>query len=440
MRASPVLCLMVMLLASCGRSPEPSDSTAANVAAAASAHATAKAVIVAAAPASATTAQPAAGANVALAQGAYVWQRVWMPAHAEALKNSRTLFSELRVLAAQQHPKEGWVEAHVDLATLAADGRAVRAVIRLDGRLNSLNSDAIATATRDIALAWRAAGVNVVGVEVDFDCASARLGEYAKLLAAIRAKKPADTKLSVTVLPAWITAPKFDAVLTEADEAVLQVHAVTDPKHGLFDPKQARQWIDTFAHASAKVFRVALPAYGSALVLDAQGRAIGVESEAPLPEPGARLELFADPVAVASLVRELERDRPASLIGLVWFRLPLPGDRRAWPLTTIDAVVAGRELHSAWMPEVNDGGNDAFDIAVRNSGNIQAMLPASVEISTFTCPKNDADALPGYRVQVGEDVLRFVRETTASLPATQTRPIGWVRCAHLAKEYVHVHP
>ena len=438
MRASLLAFPLALLLAACGRSPETADSANANIAATASAQAASKPVIAAAAPASAATVQPAAGANAALEQGAYVWQRVWMPAHSEALKNSRTLFSELRVLAAQQHPKEGWVEAHVDLAALKADGRAVRPVIRLDGRLAGLNDDAIATAAHDIVLAWRAAGVAVDGVEIDFDCATARLGEYATLLSAIRAQLPADTTLSVTVLPAWIGAPKFDAVLMEADEAVLQVHAVSDPKHGLFDPKQARQWIAAFAHASAKVFRVALPAYGSALVLDAQGRTVGVESESPLPEAGERLELFSDPRAVASLLRDLERDHPPSLRGVVWFRLPLPGDRRAWPLTTIDAVVAGRELRSEWAPEVNDGGNGAFDLAVRNSGNIEATLPALVEIGGSGC--KDADALPGYRIERNNGAPRFVRETGATLPATQTRPIGWVRCAHLAKEDIHVRP
>ena len=436
MRALLVLGLSAFLLAACGRSPATADATSA--AAPASTYAASKPIIAAAAPAPSASAQPAAGAKGALEQGAYVWQRVWMPAHSEALKNSRTLFSELRVLAAQQHPKEGWVEAHVDLGALKADGRTVRPVIRLDGRLASLDSDAIATAAHDIVLAWRAAGVQVDGIEIDFDCGSSRLAEYAKLLSAIRAKHPAGSTLSVTVLPAWIGAPKFDAVLMEADEAVLQVHAVSDPQHGLFDPKQARQWIAAFAHASAKVFRVALPAYGSALVLDAQGHTIGVESESSLPEPGERLELFSDPRAVATLLRDLERDHPFNLRGIVWFRLPLPGDHRAWPLTTIDAVIAGRELHSEWTPELNDSGNGAFDIAVRNSGNIEAALPALVEIGGAGC--KDADALPGYRIERASGALKFVRETTASLPATQTRPIGWVRCAHLAKEDVHAYP
>jgi hypothetical protein len=366
-----------------------------------------------------------------------------MPAHIDALNDSKTLFTELRVLASQQHPREGWINAHVDLDTLRTDGRAVRPVIRLDGRLATLNADAIATSARDTITAWRGAGVHVDGVEIDFDCASSRLADYAKLLAAIKSKLPNDATLSITALPSWIGAAGLAPVLAQSDEAVLQVHAVSDPKHGLFDPKQAKQWIDAFAKATSKPFRVALPAYGSALVMDAQGHQVGVESEAPLAEPGERLELFSDPRTVADLLRALEQSPPPNLRGYLWFRLPLPGDRRAWPLTTIDAVIGGKQLHSAWTPEIGDGGNGAFDISVRNSGNLEAVLPASVDIAGSEC--KDADALPGYRIERdnnahGNGAPRFVRETGASLPATQTRPIGWVRCTHLVSGDLHVHP
>ncbi len=428
--------VLVALIAACGHSPESADSANATTPAAA-ARATPAPVI-----APANTTPFAAPASAAPTSGVYIWQRVWMPAHVDALKNSRTLFSELRVLAAQQHPREGWIDAHVDLAALKSDGRAVRPVIRLDGRLPTLNADAIATSAHDTILAWRAAGVNVDGVEIDFDCASPRLADYAKLLAAIRKKLPNDVTLSITALPAWIGATGLASVLAQSDEAVLQVHAVSDPKHGLFDAKQARQWIDAFAKQAAKPFRVALPAYGSALVLDAQGHQVGVESEAPLAEPGERLELFSDPRAVADLLRTLEKTPPPNLRGYLWFRLPLSGDHRAWPLTTIDAVIGGKDLHSAWTPEIGDGGNGAFDISVRNSGNIEATLPASVEIGGSGC--KDADALPGYRIERDNSARingapRFVRETDKTLPATQTRPLGWVRCTHLVPGDLHVH-
>ena len=375
---------------------------------------------------------------VGITQSVYIWQRMWLPANLMALANSKPVFSEMRVLAAQDTPGEGWFDAKVDLPSLAADGRSVRPVIRLDGRVAALDAKAVAGRAHDVIAKWRAAGAKADGVEIDFDCASARLGDYAKLLADVKAQLPKDATLSVTVLPAWIGSPGLDGVLAQADESVLQVHAVTDPKHGLFDPKQARTWVDAFAKATGKPFRVALPAYGSALVVDADGKTLGVESEAALPQAGVRLELFADPEAVAGLVQELGKDKPAHFAGFVWFRLPLPGDRRAWPLATISAVIAGKPLHADWQPDISDGGNGAFDVIVRNTGNIEAALPASVDIGGTGC--TDADALPGYGIDKGKTGSRFVRETSATLPATQARPIGWVRCNHLMPADLHVHP
>ncbi|MBS0462722.1 MAG: DUF3142 domain-containing protein [Proteobacteria bacterium] len=377
-------------------------------------------------------------ANPAVGEGVYIWQRMWLPANVTALADSRGVFDELRVLAAQDQPGEGWIDARVDLPSLQADGRPVRPVIRLDGRLASLDAAMIAGKAQAIVSGWRAAGASVDGVEIDFDCATSRLGDYAKLLTAIKSKLPKGTTLSVTALPAWIGAPALAQVLAQADEAVLQVHAVTDPKHGLFDAKQAGDWIARFAAGTDKPFRVALPAYGSALVVDANGRTIGVESEAGLPVAGARLELFADPSAVAGLVKAIHGKPPANFRGFVWFRMPLAGDRRAWPLATVSAVIQGKPLRADFTPALGDSGNGAFDVSVKNTGNLEAPLPATVAIEGKGC--GDADALPGYSVDRAGGKIRFVRQSHASLPATQARPLGWVRCTTLTVADVHVHP
>ena len=422
-------CLCALLFTACGHPDDSADATTT-----ASARNVPVSVIAPVAAASATGVAPA---SAGLTSGVYIWQRVWMPVHLAALSDSKDVFAELRILAAQEQPREGWIDVHVDLDALKVDGRAVRPVIRLDGRLPTLDAAAIARRAHDLVAKWRTAGVHVDGVEIDFDCPSARLADYATLLAAIKPQLPTDATLSITALPAWIGAPGLAPVLAQSDEAVLQVHAVSDPKHGLFDAKQAQQWIAAFAKETTKPFRVALPAYGSALILDTNGASVGVESEAALAEPGQRLELYSDPRAVAGLLRDLEHAPPPNLRGFVWFRLPLPGDRRAWPLATIKAVIGGQELRSAWTPEIGDGGNGAFDISVRNSGNLEAMLPASVDIGGTGC--GDADALPGYRIEHIAGVPRFVRETGATLPATQSRPIGWVRCTHIVPGDLHVH-
>lgn len=421
--------LSALLLAGCSSPPNDAASGAADGASRRD-----EPVIAAAS----TAADNAAAANPAAGEGVYIWQRMWLPANVAALADSRGVFDELRVLAAQDQPGEGWVDAQVDLPSLQADGRPVRPVIRLDGRLPALDAAMIAGKARGIVDKWRAAGASVNGVEIDFDCASSRLRDYAKLLATIRAQLPKDTTLSITALPAWMDSSGLADVLMQADEAVLQVHAVTDPRHGLFDARQANAWIDMFAKLDGKPFRVALPAYGSALVVDANGRTVGVESEAGLPVPGARLELFADPPAVAALVKDIHGKPPTHFRGFVWFRMPLAGDRRAWPLATLSAVIQGKPLRADFTPALGDSGHGAFDVSVKNTGNLEAPLPAAVDIAGKGC--GDADALPGYGVDRAGGKIRFVRDSHATLPATQSRPLGWVRCTTLTVDDVHVHP
>ena len=163
---------------------------------------------------------------------------------------------------------------------------------------------------------------------------------------------------------------------------------------------------------------------------------MGSKARPRCPNPGERLELFSDPRAVADLLQKIRQAPPANLRGFVWFRLPLPGDRRAWPLTTIAAVIAGQPLHTQWTPDISDGGNGAFDVTVRNSGNLEAVLPSSVDVEGVGC--SDADALPGYHKEQAAGALRFVRDSNATLPATQTRSLGWVRCTHLVPGDLHV--
>jgi hypothetical protein len=72
---------------------------------------------------------------------------------------------------------------------------------------------------------------------------------------------------------------------------------------------------------------------------------LAVESEEPLLAGGySASELIVSPEAVSTFLRELERNPPASLTGIVWFRLPVAGDVRAWSPETWRAVVLGKPL------------------------------------------------------------------------------------------------
>jgi hypothetical protein len=371
-----------------------------------------------------------------LDQQLYIWQRQWTPAHAEALAQSRDGFSTLRVLALQNHPQAGWRRAQIDSALLKIDARPLIAVVRLDGQLKQLDASETIKQILQVAADWQAQSLTLAGVEIDHDAGTARLPAYRQFLQTLRNALPVSLKLSITALPAWLDSPQLPGLLAQVDSSVLQVHAVSDPKRGLFDPVQAKQWAERWSRATDKPFYLALPAYGIA-VLPGDGGAPLVESEVPIEQGGQRRELMADPQQLSTLAAQLRHAPPAHLAGLIWFRLPLAGDRRAWSLTTLRAVAQGNPLRSGLA--LNLSGNDGlYDIVLRNDGNLDSALPARLTLAATQCEA--ADGLNGYALQQTPGQLEFSRLKDGRLPAGAQRTLGWARCTTIDQGGSHVFP
>jgi len=371
-----------------------------------------------------------------LDQQLYVWQRQWKEAHKEALAQSRADFSTLRVLALQAFPGAGWSRAHIDPQLIRQDGRPLIAVIRLDGQLKQLDQAQITAQIRQLLADWQGQGLTLAGVEIDHDAGTARLAAYGAFLARLRGELPAPLKLSITALPAWLDSPELPGVLAAVDSSVLQVHAVSHPRQGLFDPGQARQWAERWGRVTSKPFYLALPAYGVALLPGHRGAPV-VEGEVPIERAGQRHELLADPQQLAKLVAQLRSEPVAHLAGLIWFRLPLKGDRRAWSLSTLRAVARGDELNSHVSVQLvaQDG---LYDIGVVNQGNLDSAWPEQLTLAVSQCEA--ADALAGYSLQQDPQHLTFTRRQEGRLPANGQRAIGWARCTHIDQGGSHVRP
>lgn len=371
-----------------------------------------------------------------LDQQLYIWQRQWVPAHAPALRQSHGDFSGLRVLALQAFPQAGWSRARIDAALLRADGRPLIAVIRLDGQLKVLDQDEIVAQIQQVLTDWQAQGLAPIGVEIDHDAGSARLPIYRAFLTRLRQTLPADLKLSITALPAWLDSPALPGLLATVDSSVLQVHAVSDPRQGLFDPKQARRWAERWSKVTTRPFYLALPAYGVALLSQENGAPM-VESEVPIDLGGERKELLADPQQVAGLVAGLRTDPPEHLAGLIWFRLPLTGDRRVWSLSTLGAVARGDKLDSQLALELEVKGG-LYDIRLVNRGNLDSPWPQRLTLAVGGC--DGVDALAGYTLQQTPGLLTFIRIQEGRLAAGGQRAVGWARCTKIEQGTFNVYP
>lgn len=383
--------------------------------------------------------------SLPLEHQAYVWQRVWTPAVIDAVHAAPADFSALRVLVAEMRIDGELQPMNPTLAALAQTGLPITAVVRIDGQLAPASSAVLLPILTSLQQQFRHAGIVLRGIEIDHDCASARLPQYTILLAELRQKLPPDLRLSITALPTWLQTGDLETLLAPIDEAVLQVHAVQSPERGLFSRTQAATWIAAFAARSSKPFRVALPAYGSRVDWDENGRVIAVTSEtSPLRAGIEQRELRADPREVAMLLKALQHDPPPHLLGIVWFRLPTADDQRAWRISTLHAVIADQQLRAEVRVQLSlREAPGLYDVLLENRGNLDTDLPASIRVTASGC---QADGLNGYVLPDDENVpaekdLRWKLQKSARLAAGQQRIIGWLRCTDsLPGSFIHVEP
>lgn len=366
-----------------------------------------------------------------LAQDVYVWQRQWTPALRAALSTTDPQVTRWHVLAAELGASGRWIDIVPDAAALAATGKPLLMTVRINGQLARFDAAAIETHLLALLDAWRARGLQPAALEIDYDCATARLPEYTAFLVRLKTRI-APLALAVTALPTWLESPRLDALLAAADESVLQVHAVLDPRQGLFDPERARHWMARYAQRTTRPWHVALPAYGSRVVWDEQGRIAAVESERALLAGGSGRELMAQPQVLARFVGALTQSPERGLAGITWFRLPTGDDRRAWSLSTWMAVLERRPLKPELAARmVASFTGPLHEIRLDNTGDADAPLPLRVNIDPRGADGNAcaADGINGYALEQDRQG-RYLRLTqTGLLRAGSSREIGWLRCA-----------
>ncbi|MGE0386178.1 MAG: DUF3142 domain-containing protein [Gammaproteobacteria bacterium] len=369
-----------------------------------------------------------------LPDGLYLWQRAWTPAVGVALEGMRGQVHELRVQALAVAGDGRRLAIRVEPAVLAGARVPIFAVIRIEGARLFADADPLVTDIVALAARWRAAGVPLAGIEIDHDCASAAVADYGRWLARLRAELAPELALWHTALPAWLDAPGLDRLLAAVDGSVLQVHNVDPPARGLFDPLRAWRWVRDWSARSPRPFRVALPAYGLRVGYDGRGRLLGAEAEIARTYTGAGgVELAADPAAVAAFARRLDRERPARLQGLMWFRLPLAEDARAWSAATLRAAMA----RAAMTPRFEVAVQGGTDIVVRNLARFDAAEPARIVVRAHC---DAGDAADGYALVRRAGWNGFTRDRTRLLRAGERRRIGWLRCARLDESRILVMP
>jgi hypothetical protein len=382
-----------------------------------------------------------------LRQEAYVWQRDWSPAVRDAVGQARD-FASLVVLAAevdlrQRAPQVARVP--LDAEALKGYGKPVGAALRVHTFPGRFADDPgmvqhLQALIRDVAAEARAKGIALAEIQMDYDCPESKLEDYRGLLASLK-QAAAPVPLTFTALPAWLRQRyAFRKMIEAADGYVLQVHSLKPPEWAgtgdivLTEPSEARFNVEEAARF-AHPFRVALPTYGYQAAYDARGKLLGLMAEGPLitlDESVTIRTARSDPAAMAGLVRGWTRAHPRELTGILWYRLPVAGDRLNWTWPTLRAVMAGRAPQGQVraVPRKPEAGLVEVDLV--NEGEAEALWPTTVQVGW----KKDgsflaADGLAGYRLsREGGREVRLERPSRAlgtALRPGERRVVAWLR-------------
>jgi hypothetical protein len=396
-----------------------------------------------------------ARAGGAVRQEAYVWQRSWDEGVRAAVAEAGGMagFTALAAEVSWEEGKFRAVKVGLDYEALKATGKPVGLTLRIGPYPGPFQAEGepigrIADLAEEIIAAAGSKGLTVSELQIDFDCADAKLAGYRAWVVAIK-KRIAPAPVVITVLPSWLRQAEFKKLARQSDGFVLQVHSLADPAgpdapFSLCDPEKSRAWIETAARLGLP-FRVALPTYGYLMAFDAQGKLTGLIAEGPAPllPPGTQLrEVRSDPVALAGLVQSLTHDRPANLLALIWYRLPIPADRLNWPLPTLAAVMAGRPPRSSIRAEAKTTEPGLVDIELINDGEKDEASDLLVTITWSGARLVASDGLRGFQlsaIESGEAQLHGPSGPGAvRLRPGDRWPVGWLRFDRGIEVKVHV--
>jgi hypothetical protein len=380
-------------------------------------------------------------------QRAYVWQRDWNSEVSRAVTRSSGDLSGFVVLACEIEWRSGKphpVSPVIDWSVARGKSNSFSPAIRVTPYPGPFSEhDETASFLCDVArkklAEIRSTGIVPYELQLDFDCAQKKLAGYALWVRAVR-RAIAPLPLVITTLPCWLDEPDFPNLVREASSYVLQVHSVGSPigdEHTMVcDPALARSWVKRASRIDIP-FEISLPTYRTLTGYDGAGHKLGSYSDAVRPSwpPGTIIREYAtDPDAMAALVASWQTAAPAHCKGLLWYRLPVDGERNnsSWP--ALRSMIHGRapvrslSIHINGKPP-DDTHFSLADISLVNTGETHDPPSSGIFVKwDDSAVLSAAEPLSGWKMIRGEHEITFSPlDSSARLTPGSERAIGWMR-------------
>ena len=212
----------------------------------------------------------------------------------------------------------------------------------------------------------------------------------------------------------------------------------------LCDPAAARRWVERAARVGVP-FRVALPTYGYLVAFDKDGRFMGLSAEGPSrswPESASLRAVRADADAMAKLVRDWREKTPANLEGIIWYRLPVEGDRLNWRWKTLSTVMSGKVPRKELEVKIEYPEPELAEVVLLNAGEADLSPVDRIEIEWIHVELVAADGLRGFNVAAtspsGLSLRRDGDDTLSVISPGDRWKVGWLRFKEKTEVKAHV--
>lgn len=371
--------------------------------------------------------------------GFYVWQRAWTPAVQSAITQSQELSDGYWLTAGTVNPDWQSLNTHLEesdwkfIKTLHKPITLVYRIHHNPKRWLSNNeyefmNHLLIQPVMSIIHHAREQGINITGLQIDYDCPTSKLSFYTDWMAKLH-DDIEGVELSITALPTWMTSRYWKKLVKQTDYYVLQIHSFEIPAQNgqlkpVFDDKNYPNYMQT-AHETRHPFFLSLPTYGYRVYFDQDGQYLRISAEGftPLLQKGYSVKaVMADAESLANVVKSLKDNRPPYCRGVLWFRLPVEADELNWSYEALQAVMQGEIPSLQFHAEIKTINPQLAEIWIHNTG--EQHTPNQIALQLEINP----DAVLAYDMMSGYQTVDGIQHITGNAPK-QDQPIlaAWIR-------------
>jgi hypothetical protein len=378
---------------------------------------------------------------IALKTEFYVWQRAWIPETQASIVRAVEYANGFMILAGEIDVKEkhlNFSPIHIKWEALSIPRISVTLVFRIRTPVSSFLSDNkikkvgtfLTKHFNKIIKEAHSKGVQIVGVQLDYDCPTSRLTDYRKLLTYLITHHP-KWIWSITTLPTWLSHADFKKLVARLNYFVLQVYTFERPEQlgddiAIVHTTQVYNYIKQVSNIKTPYY-LALPTYGYAVIFDEYGRFVGLEAETPShqwPPTYSIKEVMSQPAEIVPIITRLKAYHPKSMLGIVWFRLPVDGDIHNWSWSTLVAVMNGELPLITYQAEVRKSHNGLYDVWVTNAKDSDYLGRIDITIKQTGCRIVAKDTLRGFSKKVSQNGSIHILTGKLPTPSEQVM-VAW---------------